>query len=78
MYHKKVTSRKSGELWTIKCSCGRSWHSERWHCEEQLADHLTLNDIPKLDTQPPDYNEFPNGEFKDQYHANQSNLEFVG
>jgi len=40
MIHKKVSSRRSGELWTLKCSCGRRWHSERWHCKESFTEHL--------------------------------------
>ena len=40
MEHKIIYSRRSGELWTLKCECGRRWHSERWHCEESYSEHL--------------------------------------
>ena len=41
----KVDSRARRDGWMVKCLCGKSWDGWRWLCEEQLADHLMLNDV---------------------------------
>lgn len=77
MKHKIVSSRKSGQdSWRIKCSCGWRTSGWRWLCEERFVEHST----PEPIEQPQcvlGSNEFPNGEFKDEYYAKQGDLRYI-
>ena len=77
--HKKVYSRRSGrDGWTLKCSCGGRWHGWRWLCEERYLDHLPIPEIKPVDPRlNEDLDEFPNGEFKDEYYARQGDLRYI-
>ena len=51
MEHEIVSSRRSGELWKIKCSCGWFIRSYRYICEEAHADHAAP--APQLEEEGP-------------------------
>jgi len=87
MKHKMVRNKASGEGWTVKCACGWYYRAWRFQCEEAWFCHLDNNTpvpaaAPQKGPQPDEFGfrseEFPNGEFKDEYYARLGDLRYVG
>jgi len=81
MEHKIIRSRAtrnkySNLAWTLRCSCGRVWTSERWHCEEMFQEHLPVEmkyncpeDCSCGNREDCYYNEqLPNGTYEQDYN----------
>ena len=50
MEHKVVASKRNGEIWEIRCSCGWLIISDRYICEEAHRDHAAP--APQLGDEP--------------------------